>query len=213
MGNKFIEGLSALTTTSKRIEPDILVLQFTIVNAFIIGKDNEDFVLIDTGLENSCEYIIHKIEKHFGHIKKPLSIILTHGHFDHVGSIKKLLQKYRNVPVYTHQLEVPYLSGQKDYPLGDPKVGGGIVSKVSPTFPHSSIDISDNLYTLPSDGSVPGLKEWKWIHTPGHTDGHICLYRERDGVLISADAISTTKQESFWSVLTQKEQISGPPKY
>ena len=57
---------------------------------------------------------------------------------------------------------------------------------------------------------MPG---WKWIHTPGHTEGHISLFHEKDRVLIAADAFSTTKQESLLSVMTHAEQISGPPKF
>ena len=60
---------------------------------------------------------------------------------------------------------------------------------------------------------IPGMKGWKWIHTPGHTEGHISLLRERDRVLIAGDAFSTVKQESLMSVIIQSEKISGPPKY
>jgi glyoxylase-like metal-dependent hydrolase (beta-lactamase superfamily II) len=42
---------------------------------------------------------------------------------------------------------------------------------------------------------------------------HISLFREKDRVLIVADAFSTTKQESLLSVMTHAEQIGGPPKY
>jgi glyoxylase-like metal-dependent hydrolase (beta-lactamase superfamily II) len=37
---------------------------------------------------------------------------------------------------------------------------------------------------------------WKWIHTPGHTEGHGVL-QESDGTIIVGDAFTTTKQESF----------------
>ncbi len=81
---------------------------------------------------------------------------------------------------------------------------------ISNIFPHTSIDITAYAETLPEDGSVPGMPEWKWIHTPGHTEGHIALFREKDRVLIAADAFSTTKQESLLSVIMYSEQISGP---
>lgn len=75
------------------------------------------------------------------------------------------------------------------------------------------ICLSYRAAALPADGSIPGMAGWEWIHTPGHTEGHISLFREEDRVLIAGDAFSTTKQESLWSVITQREQISGPPKY
>jgi glyoxylase-like metal-dependent hydrolase (beta-lactamase superfamily II) len=211
MGTKLVEGLSAMNTTSIQITPDILIMNFTIVNACLVGT-NENYVLVDTGLENSAEFILQCVENNFGKNSKPQAIILTHGHFDHVGSVIKLCELW-NVPVYIHKLEMPYVTGKKDYPVGDPTVDEGMVAKLSPTFPHTSINIISHAAALPDDGSIPEMSEWKWIHTPGHTEGHISLFREKDGVLIAADAFCTTKQESLMSVLLHSEQISGPPKY
>lgn len=84
---------------------------------------------------------------------------------------------------------------------------------MSPAFPNKGINIGYRAVALPSDGSIPGMQGWKWIHTPGHTEGHVSLFRERDKTLIVGDAFTTTKQESFISVLTQHEQIKGPPAY
>ena len=55
---------------------------------------------------------------------------------------------------------------------------------------------------LPSDGTVPHLPDFKWIHTPGHTPGHISLFREKDQALIVGDAFVTVKQEYLYKVLT-----------
>ena len=215
MGNKIVEGLSAMNTSSQEILPDILLMNFTVVNACLVGNPGDktnDWVLVDAGLENSADFILNCVNKRFGKDSRPQAIILTHGHFDHVGSVIKLSELW-DVPVYIHQLELPYVTGKKDYPAGDPSVDKGLVAKLSPTFPHKSIDIGFRAVALPDDGSVPGMPGWKWIHTPGHTEGHICLFRENDRVLIAADAFSTTKQESLLSVATHREQISGPPKY
>lgn len=211
MGNKLVEALSAMNTSSLQICSDIFVMNFTIVNAVLVGTA-DNYILVDTGLENSEEFILECIEDKFGRNSKPKSIVLTHGHFDHVGSVIKLSQLW-NVPVYIHQLEMPYVTGKKDYPVADPTVDEGMVAKLSPTFPHKSIDITAYVEALPEDGSIPGKPEWKWIHTPGHTEGHISLFREKDRVLIAADAFCTTKQESLLSVMTHKEKISSPPKY
>ena len=66
---------------------------------------------------------------------------------------------------------------------------------------------------LPSDGTVPQLPDFRWIHTPGHTPGHISLFREKDRALIVGDAFVTVKQEYLYKVLTQEQEISGPPSY
>jgi glyoxylase-like metal-dependent hydrolase (beta-lactamase superfamily II) len=69
------------------------------------------------------------------------------------------------------------------------------------------------VFSLPQDRSVPGLSGWNWLHTPGHTPGHISLFREADRLLIAGDAIVSVKQESLWSVLLQDKQLHGPPAY
>jgi glyoxylase-like metal-dependent hydrolase (beta-lactamase superfamily II) len=51
------------------------------------------------------------------------------------------------------------------------------------------------------------------LPTPGHSPGHISLFREMDRTLLAGDAIVTTQQESFFSVLTQKQELHGPPMY
>jgi glyoxylase-like metal-dependent hydrolase (beta-lactamase superfamily II) len=212
VGNKIVEGLSAMTATSQEVTPDILLMDFTIVNACLVGNKENEWIVVDTGLENSADFILQCVEKRFGKNSRPQAIILTHGHFDHVGSVIKLSELW-DVPVYIHELEMPYVTGKKDYPLGDPTVDEGLVAKMSPTFPHTSIDLGFRAVALPTDGSVPGITGWKWIHTPGHTEGHVSLFHEKDRILIVGDAFCTTKQESLSSVITHKEQISGPPKY
>lgn len=42
-------------------------------------------------------------------------MILTHGHFDHVGSIEALLERWP-VPMFAHPLEFPFLTGREAYP-------------------------------------------------------------------------------------------------
>jgi glyoxylase-like metal-dependent hydrolase (beta-lactamase superfamily II) len=57
---------------------------------------------------------------------------------------------------------------------------------------------------------MPG---WQWIHTPGHTNGHISLWCESDRTLIAGDAFITTAQESAYAVLAQQPELHGPPMY
>lgn len=78
---------------------------------------------------------------------------------------------------------------------------------------HHSINLGNHVKTLPSDGSIPDMPGWRWIHTPGHTPGHISLFRDKDRILIVGDAFTTVKQESLASVLTQETNVSGPLAY
>jgi glyoxylase-like metal-dependent hydrolase (beta-lactamase superfamily II) len=196
----------------KEVTPDIFVLPIQIVNVYFIGEPNTEWVLIDAGMPRSADMIISEAAKRFGKEAKPKAIVLTHGHFDHVGDILRLINRW-NVPVYAHELELPYLTGKKDYPPADTTVDGGLVSEISPIFPNESINLSDHVKALPSDGSVPHMQEWKWIHTPGHTPGHISLFREKDRALIAGDAFVTVRQESLYKVIIQDIEVNGPPKY
>lgn len=66
---------------------------------------------------------------------------------------------------------------------------------------------------FPEDGTVPHLPHFRWIHTPGHAQGHVSLFREKDKTLIAGDAFVTVKQDELYKVLTQEQEINGPPRY
>lgn len=80
-------------------------------------------------------------------------------------------------------------------------------------YPNRAIDLGSRIHPLPMDGTVPGLPEWRWIPTPGHSPGHISLFRERDRTLIAGDAIITVQQESALAVISQEKELHGPPMY
>jgi glyoxylase-like metal-dependent hydrolase (beta-lactamase superfamily II) len=87
------------------------------------------------------------------------------------------------------------------------------MSMLSRFYPRGPIDVSRWLKPLPADGSVPHLAGWRWLHTPGHTPGHISLWRPSDRTLIAGDAVITTQQECAYAVMTQAPEMHGPPAY
>lgn len=211
---KYIPATSIASGTGIEVLPDLYQFTVQIVNIVMVGdpKKDEDFVLVDAGMPKSKKLIKRAIEERFGEDSQPKAIILTHGHFDHVGALIELVERW-NVPVYAHELEIPYLTGQKQYPEPDSTVEGGLVSKMSPIFPNDPINLGDNVNVLPADGTVPELPEFKWIHTSGHSPGQVALFREKDRALIAADTFVTVKQEYLYRVITQEKEISGPPRY
>ena len=190
------------------IAAGVVGLRIIFVNVFAVAGES-GWTLIDAGLNGSARRIRHWAAEHFGD-REPNAIVLTHGHFDHVGALNG---DAWNVPVYAHAEELPYVTGARLYPPPDPTVGGGLMARMASAYPREPVDLGDRVRELPRDGSIPGMPGWRWIHTPGHTAGHISLVRDADRTLIAGDAFCTTKQESFLAVATQRPELHGPPAY
>jgi len=192
------------------VAPGVHGVRIILVNVFAVAHEG-GWTLIDAGLAGSGSRIIGWAETHFA-ATPPAAILLTHAHFDHVGSIAALRRTW-NVPIYCHPEELPYVTGARAYPPPDPTVGGGIMARMSALYPRDPIDLEGQVHPLPPDGTVPTLAGWRWIHTPGHSAGHVSLFRDSDRTLIVGDAFCTTKQESFLAVATQRPELHGPPAY
>ncbi len=187
----------------------------SIVNAYLIGSPlpgDRGWVLVDAGLSLSRAAIVGAAAAAFGPDARPAAIVLTHGHFDHVGSLEALAGMW-DAPVFAHPLEMPYLTGRADYPPPDPGAGGGAMAWLSPLYSRRGLNLGDRVRPLPESGAVPYLPGWRWVHTPGHTPGHVALFRDADRTLIAGDAFVTTKQESFFAALLKPQVVHGPPAY
>jgi glyoxylase-like metal-dependent hydrolase (beta-lactamase superfamily II) len=195
----------------RELAPDLAYLRIVMVNVVFIGPPTGPWVLVDSGLPGARNKILDAAESRFGAVP-PSAIIQTHGHFDHVGVLEDLARHW-NVPVYAHALEAPFLSGQEAYPPPDAAADGGIMPKLAPLFPRDPVNVSQWLQLLPPSGAVPVLPGWRWLHTPGHTRGHVSLWREADRTLVAGDAIITTGQESAYEVMVQEPEMHGPPRY
>jgi glyoxylase-like metal-dependent hydrolase (beta-lactamase superfamily II) len=196
---------------TREVSSDLAYRRLAMVNVVFCGRPGEQWVLVDAGVTGFTKTIEAVVEERFAG-RAPAAIVLTHGHFDHIGCLRNLAEKW-DVPIFAHDLEFPYLNGSKSYSPPDPTVGGGVMPLLAPLFPRGPIDVSRWLQRLPDDGSVPQMLGWRWIHTPGHTPGHVSLWREFDRTIIAGDAFITTNQESAYAVAVQAEEMHGPPKY
>lgn len=198
-----------------QVTPDLVCLQDRIANLYLYGRQNagdREWVLIDAGVFGATQRIRHAAGLRFAPNARPACIILTHGHFDHVGAVVELAREW-NCDVFVHPLEYPYVTGQQEYPPPDPSVGGGAMARLSFIYPRWPIQLGFRAKMLPQDGSVPGMPGWRSIHVPGHSPGQVALFRDSDRMLIAGDAFVTLKQESLLSVLKQPPEVRRPPAY
>ena len=188
----------------KRIAPDVGWLPISFVNVFFVGHPGGPWTLIDTGLPGRAEQIVEAAEARFGGGSRPEAILLTHGHFDHVGNALALAEKW-DVPIYAHRNEFPFLTGRSAYPPPDPTIGGAMafLCRFMPSRPP---DLSSRLRELPND--LPMLLGWECIPTPGHSPGHVSFFRASDRIVIDGDAVATMNMDSWAGLLSGRRELA-----
>ncbi|MEO8438954.1 MAG: MBL fold metallo-hydrolase [Spartobacteria bacterium] len=189
----------------ERIAPDVGWQPISFVNAYLVGHSGGPWALIDTGLPGRSDQVSDAAEARFGAGTRPEAIYLTHGHFDHAGSARVLAEKW-DIPIFAHRMELPYLTGRSDYPPPDPTIGGAMAF-LSRFMPYRERDLGGHLRELPS-GPLPGLEGWEWMHTPGHSPGHVSFFRRDDQVLLAGDAFATMNMDSWVGLASGRKQLA-----
>jgi glyoxylase-like metal-dependent hydrolase (beta-lactamase superfamily II) len=191
-------------------------------------RSGSSWVLIDTGSAKCDREIQQAAESLFGANTPPAAILLTHDHPDHAGSTPALAHRWGCL-VYVHPNELAlvtadfsnFFSTVKGYahPL-DTWVNLPLM-RLMPRRHEAMLSASsfkDVVRAFDPGTGVPNLPDWEYIHTPGHSPGHVSFFRPSDRVLITGDAVLTVHLNSLWSFLRwglgrNKQRLSGPPWY
>ncbi len=138
-------------------------------NCYLVKNEetNEGFIIDPGGSALKISRCIEQMQM------TPKAILLTHGHFDHIGAVDELRDRY-GIKVYVSEEESKFMQNYNNNL--SVFFGEGMIVK-------PDITISDG-----EELEIAGIK-MKFILTPGHTPGSGCFYVEDEGVLFSGDTL------------------------
>jgi glyoxylase-like metal-dependent hydrolase (beta-lactamase superfamily II) len=159
------------------------------VNVYFV-RSGGSLVLVDAGYPGSGTVIAEAARGLCGAAVRPASIVLTHGHPDHAGAAVGLAEEW-DAPVLVSPREMPFVDGTSLYP--EPLVAWlrrALPARAMRALVRRS-RLGDPVRPFDVEAGVPGLPEWRVVPTPGHTPGHVALFRPTDRTLLCGDAILT----------------------
>ena len=139
-------------------------------NCYLVYNDTtKEAVAVDPG--DNRDYILNKCSE-LG--IKLQAVLLTHGHFDHIGAALQIARAF-TIPIYASETE--------DGMLAD--------TSLNLTAHFTGHSLSFHADRLVHDGDELELLGYKWkvIATPGHTAGSVCYYLPEEEVLLSGDTL------------------------
>jgi glyoxylase-like metal-dependent hydrolase (beta-lactamase superfamily II) len=146
-------------------------------NVYLV-EDGEKLILIDTGLPRNDKKIINYIES-LGHKPSDVStIVITHFHIDHVGSLKKVLETTGS-KVAVGEFDAEIVAGKKSPPKSKNLMIRAFSSVIKPASVEPDL-------TLKEGDRVGGLTV---ILTAGHSEGSISLLDTQRRVMFVGDAL------------------------
>ena len=140
---------------------------------YIVWDETLECVIIDPGFNSQSEF--DRIKKFISEkALRPVKILLTHGHFDHVFGLEDA-SKYWNIPVYFNIEDIPQL----EYGVKNAQYFGLTLKP----FTGETINIKDG------DKVTFGSSLFEVIGTPGHTPGGLCFYDRPGAQIFTGDTL------------------------
>lgn len=135
-------------------------------NCYVVNDDNKHCFVVDPGANGK------KVVNYLNENELILdAILLTHGHFDHIGAIDYLYERY-HCPIYIHQEDMLLLH--------DPKANLSIFEK--PFVVKAPVIKSEENMKI-------GTFDIKWLHLPGHCPGSSMIYLPKENVIFAGDVL------------------------
>ncbi len=154
-------------------------------HAFLV--EAEGLTLIDTGLRGSAQPVLNALAALGRRPTDLRQIVITHHHFDHVGSLAGLAE-VSQATVSVHAADAPYVRGDLPRP---PFKRVGLSGWLFLPFvrfypPPEPCHVDRELQDGDEIDAAGGLKV---VHAPGHTAGHIALLLPSKRMLFAGDAV------------------------
>lgn len=161
----------------KKIIEGIYQVEGVNCNVYLV-EDGDTLILIDTGLPRSVKKIIKAIEELGRKPNDVSTIVITHFHIDHVGSLKKM-KVLTGAKVAVHKADADYVSGKQS----PPKPKNLMLKALTSVLKATPVDTE---VVLEEGDKVGRLVV---IHTPGHSEGSISLLDGERKVMFVGDAV------------------------
>ncbi|MFA7034436.1 MAG: MBL fold metallo-hydrolase [Bacteroidales bacterium] len=140
---------------------------------YIVWDQTKECVIIDPGCQTDNE--LGRLDTFMrDNLLKPVKILLTHGHFDHVMGLENVATKL-DLPIYMHLNDMDQIKRAVQYCA----MFGWEIKEIT----HEITGIKDG------ETITFGASKLKVLHTPGHTQGGVCFYNKEQKVLFSGDTL------------------------